>query len=253
MSKRQKEIIPSEGSRLFVDIGNSTLKAGLIDGQEWVYPHRSELDKAFDFLEWVNRHSEKIELLVVTSVREDVADALVSELENKKWRLLTVDDIPKDLIDYETPETLGLDRFFGCYAAVARTEKAAVVIDAGSAWTIDYMAKDFLFRGGVIMPGLTIMEEAIKKNLPALPMVEREIPEVWPGKSTKTSLQWGITGTYIHAIEKLLDKYHRTFGDFDLVATGGYAALIARHLNRDVKIRPSLVFDGMKGFLEDYL
>lgn len=253
MSKQEHEIIPRSGSKLFIDIGNSSLKAAFTEGRAWKNPNRSGLQTASDFVEWFNRYSERFELIIIISVVRDVTGALVQGIQTEKYRILQVDDIPADLIDYETPETLGLDRFFGCYGAVTQTQKAVVVIDAGSACTIDYMAADFLYRGGIIMPGLTILEDALKEHIPSLPMVERDIPDVWPGKSTKASLQWGITGAYIKAIEGMLEKHRREFGDFELVLTGGYADLIARYLDRELKVRSSLVFDGMRDFLKDYL
>lgn len=253
MSKQQKEIIPREESRLFIDIGNSTLKAGVADGQQWMLSHQSKRADVTGFVNWINRYSGRIGFAVITSVVEEVTEAVVSRLKIENCRILTLGDIPGDLLDYESPETLGLDRFFGCYAAVSHTDKAAVVIDAGSACTVDYMAGDYIYRGGVIIPGLTIVEKALNDNIPALPPVEREIPDQWPGKSTKTCLQWGIAGTYLFGIEKLLEKYGEAFGDFDLVATGGHAKWMSGHLKGTVKVRPELVLDGMKVFLEDYL
>jgi pantothenate kinase type III len=117
------------------------------------------------------------------------------------------------------------------------------------------MAADFLYRGGVIMPGLNIIEEACQEKLPALPSVKRKIPGTWPGKSTKESLQWGITGSYIFAIEEMLRRYRKSFGAYNLVATGGGAGEVAKLLRpaTEVKVRPSLVFEGMKEFMEDHL
>lgn len=253
MSKLQKEIIPPEGARLFVDVGNSSLKAAFIEGRHWKNPHQSGLDTASDFVEWVNLHSGKFELIVVVSVVEKISSALSKGIKSENCRILTVADIPSDMIEYESPETLGLDRFFGCYGAVAHTGKAAVVIDSGTACTIDYMTGGFTYRGGVIMPGLSTVEAALKEHLPALPEVAREIPGVWPGKSTEDSLKWGVTGMYIESIGRTLDKYSVSFGDFDLFVTGGEAGLVSQLLEWEVRLRPSLVFDGMRDFLEEHL
>lgn len=253
MSKQHSEIIPPEGTRLFVDIGNSSLKAAFIDGQDWKNPHRSGLDTALDFVEWINFHSKRFEIIVVISVVEKIRSALMEGIRNVNCRILTVADIPADLIDYETPDMLGMDRFFGCYGAVAHTEKSAVVIDSGTACTIDYMTGGFIYRGGVIMPGLSTIEAAMRARLPALPGVTQEIPDIWPGKSTEKSLKWGITGMYMESIKGMLDKYRSSFGDVDVFVTGGEAGLVAQLLDREVKLRPSLVFDGMRDFLRDHL
>jgi len=252
MSKQQKEFIPEKGTVLYVDIGNSALKAGLRDRREWTFPFRSSLDDLSGFIDWVNRYTDRIDLAVITSVVAEKTETVVSGLA-VDCLVLATGDIPAKLLDYETPGTLGMDRFLGCYAAVARTRNAAVVIDAGSACTVDYMSKDSVYRGGVIMPGIDILEKTLVENIPGLPAVERAIPDEWPGKSTRRSLQWGLTGSFVMAIETMIDKYENRFGAFDLVATGGQAGLVAGLLDRSVKVYPGLVFDGMKQFREDFI
>jgi len=253
MSKDQNEIIPSKHTQLFVDVGNSSIKAAFTVGTGWSKPEKSGISKATDLLNWINKYNEKFDLIIITSVVEEVTEALVRGLETNRYRVLSEEDIPGDLLDYETPETLGLDRFFGCYGAIAHTKKAAVVIDAGTACTVDYMTPDYIFRGGVIMPGISILEQSLKEYAPSLPRVQRELPEAWPGKSTRGSLQWGITGTFATAVNGFLDKYEEEFDTFDLVLTGGGAKMIAPLVQRESKVRPMLVFEGMKKFLEDYL
>lgn len=253
MSKQKRDIIPRKGARLFVDIGNSSLKAAFTGGQGWTNPHRAGLQTVSDFADWVNRYRDRFDLVIVISVVGEMTDALFQHIEPDACRLLTIEDIPAELIDYDTPGSLGLDRFFGCYGAVAHSQKPAVVVDAGSACTVDYMASDFVYRGGVIMPGLGIMEEALKRSIPALPGVERDIPGQWPGRSTQSCLQWGLTGGFLQAIEGMMDRHREKFGDFDVVVTGGHAELIAGNLDREVKVRPSVIFDGMREFLNDYL
>jgi type III pantothenate kinase len=120
------------------------------------------------------------------------------------------------------------------------------VIDAGTALTIDYMDQDDVYHGGLIAPGLSAFGEILHQKAPALPNVEMEIPETWPGKSTIDSLKWGQAGFYKMAIEGILQKYKEVFGDFELFLTGGDAHKIENLMETESKVRPFLIFDGMK-------
>ncbi|MDX1671847.1 MAG: type III pantothenate kinase [Balneolaceae bacterium] len=253
MSKREHDKIPGTENILFIDVGNSSIKAAFHDGLNWQVPERFGLDRAADLLDWINRHSRNFEYIIVSSVVEKATEAIKMELQTDRIRVLRIEDIPRDLLDYQTPDTLGIDRFFSCYGAVAQTRKAAVVIDAGTACTVDFMEADGVFRGGVIMPGLSMLEQGMAQYASALPQVIRKVPDRWPGRSTETSLQWGISGMLRDAFSGALERNLNKFGKFDLFYTGGNAETVRDICGVDGKIRPMLVFEGLKKFLDDYL
>lgn len=246
-------IIPENKSTLYLDIGNSSIKAAYREDLHWKRPDSFMINSASDLVDWINQHHKDFGTIVIASVVEDSTRAILGRLQTEEVRVLSIGDIPGDLLDYKTPETLGIDRFFTCYGAVVQTSKPAVVIDAGTACTIDYMSGDFVYRGGVIMPGIGILEKALRNFAPQLPAVLRSIPDEWPGKSTKDSLCWGLYGTYRDSIQGILKRYEEQFEDFDLMITGGAAEWVGDILGQDVKIRPMLIFEGMQFFLKDYL
>ena len=248
-----RNIIPEKDNVLYLDIGNSSIKAAYKEELNWVRPDSFKISNAKELVDWINKHDKKFGRVVIVSVVQDTTRAIADQLSIDNVRLLTVKDIPMDLLDYNTPETLGLDRFFACYGAVAQTSKPAVVIDAGTACTIDYMSGDFVFRGGIIMPGIGILEESLRKFAPELPTVLRSIPDEWPGKSTKASLRWGLYGAFADSIQAALKKYEVKFDDFDLMITGGAAEWLSTTLQKESKVKPMLVFEGIHYFLEDYL
>lgn len=246
------DFIPDKNKILYLDIGNSSIKAAYKEDLNWIRPDSFKIRNASELVEWINRHQKDFEMVVIASVVTDTTKAIESRLEIEQVQVLTVNDIPLELLDYKTPETLGIDRFFACYGAVAQTSKPAVVIDAGTACTIDYMSGDFVFRGGIIMPGISIMEQSLREYAPNLPSVRRTLPEEWPGKSTKTSLRWGLYGAYVDAIRGALDKHKERFEDFELVITGGTAEWLSSILPGEHKVRPMLIFEGIQYFMEDY-
>lgn len=246
-------IIPNNENILYLDIGNSSIKAAYKDKLDWKRPDSFLIKNATELVGWINEHHRNFDSVVICSVVEDTTKAIVERLDIKEVRVLSINDIPGELLDYKTPATLGMDRFFSCYGAVAQTSNPAVVIDIGTACTIDYMSSDFIFRGGVIMPGIGILEKSIRDYAPSLPAVLRSIPEKWPGKSSKESLKLGLYGMYRDSIRAALSKYEEQFDNFDVMITGGAAEWIGSILERESKIRPMLIFEGMRAFLDDYL
>lgn len=247
------DIIPGKDNILYLDIGNSSIKAAYKEDLNWIRPDPFKIKNASELVEWINQHQKEFGLVIIASVVRDTTQAIIDRLDIEKVRVFSIDDIPADLLDYKTPETLGMDRFFACYGAVAQTSKPAVVIDAGTACTVDYMSGDFVYRGGLIMPGIGILEKSIRNFAPALPAVLRSVPDEWPGKSTKESLRWGLYGTFRDSVHAALQRYEERYNDYDLMITGGEAEWLSSILERESKVRPMLVFEGMQFFLEDYL
>lgn len=253
MSKPMSDFIPDWEHILFLDVGNYSIKAAYKKGRHWKRPDSGIITNAEVLIRWIRDHGQTFQLIVICSVVPEVTRALSSQLPKQKVRVLKTKDLPEDLLDYETPETLGVDRFFSCYGAVSQTQKSAVVIDAGTACTIDFMSADFIYRGGVIMPGLGVVEKSVREHIPTLPHVSRQLPDVWPGRSTRQSLQWGVAGMYQGAISHYLEKYRQSFKAFDVFITGGDAKVISEWIECSQKIHPMLLFEGMQRFLERYI
>lgn len=238
---------------LFLDIGNSHIKLAIKRGVTWKVVYRAgngsieDLPKAIDEL-------PAADLLVISSVRKDVLDQVMEILNYVDIKVLTNSLIERVNLDYDTPETLGMDRFLTCYGAISSTNHDVICVDAGTACTIDWMTGDGVFRGGVIMPGLKLYYETVNRHLPELPPVTYATPKHWPGKSTVESLHWGTSGSYLMAIEGFLRKYEELIdGEAELFLTGGDSVFLESSLNTTLHIhhRPYLLFDGMESFWKD--
>jgi type III pantothenate kinase len=235
---------------LYLDIGNSSIKGAFKKGLNWELIKSDQPMTALDLVNWIKEHPEAFTEIVVSSVRVDVQKAIHEQLKDLKLTELSVKDIPSELLDYETIDTLGIDRFLACYGATEQTTNSVVVIDAGTAITIDFMDQDDVYHGGIIAPGLAGFGEILHQKAPALPNVEMDIPKTWPGKTTVDSLKWGQLGFYKIAIEGFLNKYEEGFGPFDLFITGGDGVKIKAMIDRESKVRPLLVFKGMARMLK---
>lgn len=234
-------------SVLFVDIGNSRIKAAISNKNQWTNAFSGSRFKLPDFLSYVN-NNDRIRQMVVSSVVKSI-NIEIKKLKELNIRFLTVADILPGKLDYKTPETLGIDRYLACLGAWSRSqEKNVVVIDAGTACTIDFMDADGIYRGGIITPGLGLLEKALHEFAPALPQASRELPEEWPGKTTTECIRWGITGSFANSLHAFIQHYRDTYGEFEVWLTGGDSDDLRRLLQVQFHYNAYLVFDGMKAF-----
>ncbi len=237
---------------LFIDIGNSYIKAAEKMDGKWSVVFKDKLEEESNLYAWLDKKAGRN--IVVSSVVSRISERLNSRYPGFTISILTYRDIPAELIQYKTPETLGMDRFLSCYGAANQVEGGVVVIDAGSACTIDYITADHIYLGGVIMPGLRSLIRSISKDLPALPGPDTKLPADWPGRTSMDCVRWGTTGVFIEAIRGFLHRYKRSYGEFTLFVTGGDVPVLEKNLGDDIKIvkRPFLIFEGMEAFVENY-
>lgn len=227
---------------VYVDVGNSVVKIGSFEANAWTVQRLGHAE----FHHWVDDGHFFGQKVHLCSVVAEMSDFLVDRLGNA-LRLYDVDRVPDLLLDYETPETLGMDRFWACYGAWFMAKSAVLVVDLGSAITIDMMDEKGIFRGGIIAPGLRAMISGMRSKAPALPEVELVLPSAFPGKSTHACIQWGTLGLFRAALLEWFRQFEQELGSMEVFVTGGEAKHLARSLtDRNVKENPSLVFEGMR-------
>ncbi len=227
-----------EKFQLFIDIGNTRIKSGERIGEVW-----SEIKNwSPEDLDGLKDIALKAERIIISAVSEANYNRLTSML-NRRYDTLNYEMLEK-YISYNTPETLGIDRVLAAIGAWRLTGSATVVIDAGTATTIDEVSVDGVFTGGVIMPGMQILEDGLSRQTD-LPQVDRMIPGAWPPRSTRDALRWGITGSYIAAVQAHLNRFKQHNPDLAVVITGGDGHWLYDLLDIRARVIPELVFHGM--------
>ena len=126
--------------------------------------------------------------------------------------------------------TVGHDRLLCAAAAYARAESACVVIDAGTAVTVDFVDGEGGFQGGAIAPGLAMMLRSLHEGTGQLPLLEpgaTEHPGTPWGRHTSDAMQTGVRAAVIGMTRYLLEQYADAFGAYPrVIATGGDAAAL---------------------------
>lgn len=236
---------------LYLDIGNSFLKMATRKESTWqiLFEDRNgRLDELCSMIKSEN----KLKQVLISSVRRDLTNQVTRNLPEFNIREFRSSDIPSDMLDYKTPETLGLDRFLVCLGASMESKnRDVIVVDAGSACTVDLMTRDRVFCGGIIMPGLPIMKYAMESRLPELPRVADTIPDEWPGKSTTECIEWGLNGGFLFAVKGFLEKYRSSGNEPEVYITGGNAVQLMNWFEEDMSQvfhRKHLIWEGMEEF-----
>ena len=152
-------------------------------------------------------------------------------------------------IDVEHPEKVGMDRLLNAVAAnrVRRAGTPALIIDAGSAVTVDLVDQAGTFQGGAIMPGLQLMAQSLHQHTALLPLVDVKEPATILGRNTPAALSAGVFWSVIGGVEALVRK-HRLLcpGRPDVFLTGGDAKLLATRLDIDAKLWPAMTLEGIR-------
>jgi type III pantothenate kinase len=150
---------------------------------------------------------------------------------------------------YEPPSDVGGDRLANAYAAWKLHGLPAIIVDIGTALTVDCINSKAEYLGGVIAPGIGISLDALHDRTALLPLVELEAPPRVLGTSTVTSIQSGIMHGHALMIAGLVDKLRNepAFGaEARVVITGGYTAVLGDQLRQVSNlIDPDLTLKGL--------
>jgi type III pantothenate kinase len=151
-------------------------------------------------------------------------------------------------INYPEPQRIGPDRLANSVAARAKFGAPALVVDFGTAVTFDVVDKQGDYVGGIIAPGLAAMTEYLHEKTALLPRIEIREPKSTIGKSTEQAMLIGAVQGYRGLIRELIGELKKELKvkRLPVVATGGYAELIAAKLPEIDAVEPNLTLEGLR-------
>jgi len=151
-------------------------------------------------------------------------------------------------IDYPKPDTIGQDRLANAVAARQRFGAPVVVVDFGTAVTFDVINHAGNYAGGIIAPGLAAMTDYLHEKTALLPRIKIREVKTAIGRSTEQAMLVGAVHGYRGLVRELIDELKRELKTKHLpvVATGGYAGLIAARLPEIRAIEPNLTLEGLR-------
>ena len=178
-----------------------------------------------------------------------LSTAIQEATPSAQVRLVSRLDIPLQL-DVEFPDRVGIDRLVGAFAALKFTEPPIVVVDAGSAVTVDYVDATGRFCGGAIMPGLQLQTTSLATGTDALPDLDWQSDSTLaiPGRNTLQAIRLGVLTAVAAGIDRLVDQYSSLSNSerkISVLVTGGDANLLSSQLKCEHQVEPNLVCRGL--------
>jgi type III pantothenate kinase len=197
----------------------------------------------FNHFPWSNKLAEVRIGSVNRIASGQLQSFLAAQAERYVVHWVEGDDVPLT-VRVREPSKLGIDRLLGGWAAwsLAGASAPVVVIDAGSAVTVDLVA-DTTFIGGAIMPGTRLMFQSLKDGTDGLPLVglsddhdhtpmeDPLLQDEVPGRDTVAAIRLGVAATIAGGVDRLIDTYARQQAKpIRVFVTGGDAAWLAKRL-----------------------
>jgi type III pantothenate kinase len=180
------------------------------------------------------------------------ATPLVKKYVRSTWKLdaleLNATTIRCLGIDYPHPNSIGPDRLANAVAARQRFGAPVVVVDFGTAVTFDVVDGRGSYVGGIIAPGLAAMTSYLHEKTALLPKIQIRDIKTAIGKSTQEAMLIGAVHGYRGLVRGLIVELKRELraGKLPVVATGGYAKLIAAKLPEISAVAPDLTLEGLR-------
>ena len=152
-------------------------------------------------------------------------------------------------IDYPKPKLIGADRLANAAAVAKLYGYPAIVVDFGTAVTFDIISASGAYIGGVIAPGLEAMTNFLYQRTALLPKLSLKEPQRAIGKSTLDAMRSGAVFGYRGLVREILarikaEQFSRK--KVAVIATGGYARLIASKLPEVALVHPHLTLEGLR-------
>lgn len=150
-------------------------------------------------------------------------------------------------IQYQTPHTLGPDRLAAVLGAhhLLPPHSPALIIDAGTCITFDWLDNNNNYLGGAISPGIQMRYKALHQFTGKLPLVSHELAEPMPGNSTGNSILSGVQTGIIGEINYQIQLFNEKFPASTVFLTGGDAPLLSELLKTQIFVQPLLVHYGL--------
>jgi type III pantothenate kinase len=224
---------------LAIEQGNTNTLFAVHDGKEWIAQWRAATEAtrtADEYAVWLNQ------LLQMGGLRLSQLDACIISsvvpqsmfnLRNLARRYLKTEPLVVGdnaelgiVIRIDRPSEAGADRLVNAIGGFVSYGGPLILVDSGTATTLDVIGSDGAFEGGVIAPGINLSMQALHSAAAKLPRVAIAKPDHIIGKDTVSAMQSGVFWGYVALIEGLIERIRHEYDKpMTVVATGGVASL----------------------------
>ena len=234
---------------LLIDISNSFTKLALASPKRIGRTMRIETKKFSAAFLKRSLKRRNVDTVVVCSVVPKKNRVVRSATKGAKIFWLTTKIKLGVGVDYPNSKTIGADRLANAAAVAALYGCPAIVVDFGTAVTFDIISAQRKYIGGVIAPGLESMTNFLYQRTALLPKLSLKEPRSAVGKSTIEAMRAGAVIGYRGLVREIIariraERFPRQKAH--VIATGGYADLIAARLGEIDSVHPNLTLEGLR-------
>ena len=244
---------------LAVDIGNTNIVLGAIEGERILFLERMATDRSATETEYLVRirsvllfrgiRAEELEGAVLCSVVPIVTMNVRPAVEQLigKRAVVVGPGIKTGLrINIDNPGALGADRVADAVAAVHHYPVPLITIDMGTATTVGVVDENKTFIGGMIVPGVMVSLNALAGGTAQLPHISLDPPKHAIGRNTVECMQNGIIYHNAAGVDGMIERIEQQLGKkCTVVMTGGLSTVIAPHCKHERILDPELLLKGL--------
>jgi len=224
-----------------IDIGNTTTHIGVLKEGKIVENFRIKTGKIL---------KRKIDFAVLCSVSLQTRRKWVEYF--KRCKIEFIEFKPESYpfkVRYSLKQ-IGSDRLANCLGVYGYYRFPAIIVDSGTATTVELVDKNGTYLGGAIFPGIEISKEIIVRKAEKIKNVELKECKSFIGKNTEEALFSGIIAETVGGIEFLIKRYKKILKNPFIIGTGGNIEIIKKQRNFFHKIDKLLTLKGLQKFLE---
>jgi len=234
---------------LAIDIGNTSINFGVFKGKRLVKKFCIPTIKYNSKRLKVCLAKARIDDAIICSVVPAVSKNLFRDLKKtlSKRPLVLGKDVTLPVKNlYRDPGQVGQDRLVNAFAASSIYGVPLIVVDLGTAVTLDVISKRGEYVGGMILPGLEISLDSLAERTALLPKIKLSKPKELVGRDTKSSINSGIVYGFAALVDDLTQRTKKEVGkQAKVIATGGNIDLIAKYCKNIHKIDKNLTLKGL--------
>lgn len=244
---------------LVIDIGNTNLVIGGFENDQIVFKARIATDRTRtsdqygveikNMMEAYGVHKEDVEDCIISSVVPPVFNSVKTGVIKVigKQPMVVGPGLKTGLnIHVDVPCQLGSDRIVIAVAALAEYKAPLILMDLGTATTIEVVEPENVYLGGVIIPGVKVSLDALTSRAAQLPGISLDKPKSVIGKNTVDCMRSGMMYGTAAMIDGLIERMEEELGHkCTLVATGGMAQFVTPLCKREIILEKDLLLKGL--------
>ncbi len=236
---------------LVIDAGNTALKCFVFDNNNIIASERVSYEDWFDGKH--NVMKQTFDKVIVCNVSKYDTDKIKKNIQSGCFRIFSRAEPLPITIDYDTPNTLGLDRIaaaIGAECLFPQTNK--LIFDFGTAITIDFVDERATFLGGNISLGMNARMKALHEYTGCLPLVEIPDKSELTGKNTVSAIQNGVVNGILFEIDEYIRLYKVKYQNVRVIFTGGDCHFFEKRVKNHIFAESNLVAIGLHSILNSH-